>query len=47
MAATRAHQRWCAARVALVAAGNAWPNDQRPLAEALCMPDQPWDPSLI
>jgi hypothetical protein len=42
--ATRAHQAWCAARADWVAAGNVWPDDQRELHEALCMPDQPWAP---
>jgi hypothetical protein len=48
-AATRAHQAWCAARAASVAAGGVWPGgeDQRELQEAMCIPDEPWDCSVI
>ncbi len=42
---TRAHEAWCAARAAWVAAGGTWPtgDDQREFEEAAYTPDEPWD----
>jgi hypothetical protein len=42
---TRAHEVWCAARAAWVAAGGVWPGGegQRELGEAVVMPDEPFD----
>jgi hypothetical protein len=46
---TRAYEAWRAARAAWVAAGGIWPGGegQREVHEAICWPDEPFDPSTI